>query len=112
MRPTHSIAFALMLAASPALACSGKSVYLEGDLKLGDQGWGQTDKRFQVKGAEAVLTPEPGTQKPRWETIASVADADVCVNITMPSAASDASRTYAGLLFWLTDKDNFYQAVI
>lgn len=112
MRPTHSIALALMLAASPALACSGKSVYLEGDLKLGDQGWGQTDKRFQVKGAEAVLTPEPGTQNARWDTIASVADADVCVNITMPSAASDASRTYAGLLFWLTDKDNFYQAVI
>jgi hypothetical protein len=112
MRPTPPIALALMLAASPAFACSGKSVYLEGDLKLGDQGWGQTDQRFQVKGAEAVLTPEPGTQNARWDTVASLTDADVCVNITMPAASTDASRTYAGLLFWLTDKDNFYQAVI
>ena len=30
----------------------------------------------------------------------------------MPAASTDTSRTYAGVLFWLIDKDNFYQAVI
>ena len=30
----------------------------------------------------------------------------------MPATTTDASRTYAGLLFWLTDKDNFYEVVV
>ncbi len=107
-----SIALVAMLAASPALACTGQSVYLEGDLKLGDQGWGQEDQRFHVKGGEAVLTPEPGTQNARWDTVVSVTDPDACVTVTMPATTTDTSRTYAGLLFWLTDKDNFYEVVV
>ena len=112
MRPSYSIALALMLAATPAFACSGQSVYLDGKFKLGDQGWGTEDARFKVSGTEAVLTPEPGTQNARWDTVASMADTDVCATFTAPSKLTDASRTYAGLLFWLTDKDNFYQAII
>lgn len=106
------IALTLMMAASPALACSGQSVYLEGKLKLGDQGWGDEDQHFKVKGAEATLTAAPGTQTARWDTIVSAADLDACATVTMPAATTDASRTYAGLVFWLTDKDNFYQAVV
>jgi hypothetical protein len=59
-----------------------------------------------------VLTPDPGTQNARWDTVVSMGDADVCATFTAPSKLTDASRTYAGLLFWLTDKDNFYQAII
>jgi hypothetical protein len=112
MRSHPFIALALILAASPALACTGQSVYLEGDLKVGDQGWGQEDSHFKVSGGEAVLTPEPGTQTARWDTVASLTDLDACVSVTMPETTADASRTYAGLLFWLTDKDNFYEAVV
>lgn len=112
MRSRSSIALALMLAASPALACTGQSVYLDGEFKLGEQGWGQEDARFKVSGGEAVLTPEPGTQTARWDTVLSLADLDACATMTMPEAPTDASRTYGGLLFWLTDKDNFYEVVI
>ncbi len=106
------IAVTVMLAASPALACTGQSVQLEGDFKTGDQGWGQEDQRFQVKGGEATLTPEPGTQTARWDTVVSITDLDACVSMAMPASTTDASRTYAGLLFWLIDKDNFYEAVV
>jgi len=112
MSPYSLIALALMLAASPALACTGQSVYLEGDLKTGDRGWGQEDAHFQVSDGQAVLTPEPGTQTARWDTVLSLTDLDACVTVVMPEDTSDASRTYAGLLFWLTDKDNFYQIVV
>jgi hypothetical protein len=112
MSPYAAIALVLMLAASPALACTGQSVYLEGDLKMGEQGWGQEDQRFHVKGGEAVLSPESGTQNARWDTVVSATDSDTCVSVTMPATTTDTSRTYAGLLFWLTDKDNFYEVVV
>ena len=112
MRPHCFIVLASMLAAAPALACTGQSVYLEGDLRMGDQGWGQADSHFQVTGAEAALTPAPGTQTARWDTVASLTSYEACVTIDMPAETKDPSRTYAGLLFWLTDKNNFYEAVI
>jgi len=112
MSPYSAIALVVMLAASPALACTGQSVRLAGDFQTGDLGWGQEDARFRVKGGGATFTPEPGTQTARWDTAVSLTDLDACVTVTMPASPTDASRTYAGLLFWLTDKDNFYQAVI
>jgi 3-keto-disaccharide hydrolase len=106
------IALALLLAATPALACTGQSVYLEGDFNTGDPGWGKVDERFRVDGAEATLTAKPGTQTARWDTGVTLTDMDACVTIAMPEATADASRAYAGMLFWLTDKNDFYEVVI
>lgn len=102
----------LLLAASPAAACGGQSVYLEGAFKTGDTGWGEADAQFQVSGSEATFAPQPGTQTARWDTGLFVGDAEACVTLTMPASAADASRTYAGLLFWLTGKDDFYEFVV
>lgn len=112
MRAILLAAFAFLLAVAPALACKGQSVHLDGDFGIGDPGWGPQDERFNVQGAKAVLTPEPGTQTARWDTGLTLTDLDACVTLTMPSDPTDASRTYAGLLFWLTDKDDFYQVVV
>jgi len=112
MSPYSIGALALLLTVSPALACTGHSVRLEGDFKTGDLGWGQQDKQFQVKGQEAVFTPDPGMQTARWDLAVSLTDLDACVTVVMPAATTDVARTYAGLLFWLTDKDNFYEVVI
>lgn len=112
MRPIFLAALAVIFAASPALACTGQSVHLEGDFDIGDPGWGPQDERFNVQGPKAVLTPEPGTQTARWDTGLTLTDLDACVTLTMPNDPTDTSRTYAGLLFWLTDKNNFYEAVI
>lgn len=112
MRPIFLAALAFLIAAPPAFACTGQSVHLEGDFVLGDPGWGPQDERFNVQGAKAVFSPEPGTQTARWDTGLTLTDLDACVTLTMPNDPVDTSRTYAGLLFWLTDKDNFYEAVI
>jgi hypothetical protein len=101
-----------MLAASPAMACMGQSVHASGDLKAGDPGWGAQDANFKIAGAQATFTPQPGTQTARWDTATTLADLDACVTVAMPATTGEASRTYAGLLFWLTDKDNFYEVVV
>lgn len=113
MSPNSSlIALAFVLAATPALACTGQSVHLEGDFNTGSPGWGQEDGRFRVDGGEATLTAKPGTQTARWDNGITLTDMDVCVTIAMPEATTDASRAYAGMLFWLTDKNNFYEVVV
>ena len=112
MRLYSLIALGLLLAASPALACTGQSVHLEADFQTHDLAWGEEDARFQVLGGEAVLKPAPGTQTARWNRGVNLTDLDGCVTILMPEATAEASRSYAGLLFWLEDKNNFYEAVI
>ncbi len=102
----------LLLAVSPAAACGGGSVYLEGAFKTGEMGWGDADAQFQVSGSEATFAPQPGTQTARWNASLSVDDADACVTLTMPANVADTSRTYAGLLFWVTGKDDFYEFVV
>ncbi len=112
MHPYSAIALVLMLAASPALACTGHSVHLAGDFKTAELGWGPEDASFKVKGPEAEFTPEAGMQTARWDTGVTLTDLDACVTVTLPATTADAARTYAGLLFWLTDRDNFYEIVV
>lgn len=112
MRPYPLIALAVLLAATPAIACTGQSVRLSGDFQTGDTGWGPPDAQFQPKGAEAVFIPQVGTQTARWNAGTTLTDLDACVTIAMPESTADATRSYAGMLFWVTDKDNFYEAVI
>ena len=66
MRRSPLIALAVLLVASPAFACTGGSVQISGDFQTGDKGWGEADAQFQPKGAEAVITPQVGTQTARW----------------------------------------------
>lgn len=112
MRRSPLIALAVLLVATPAFACTGGSVQISGDFQTGDKGWGEADAQFQPKAAEAVFTPQVGTQTARWNAGTALADLDACVTIAMPETTADASRSYAGMLFWVVDKDNFYEAVI
>lgn len=112
MRLHTLIALGLLMAASPAFACTGESVYLEADFQTHDLAWGEEDARFKVSDGEVILNPAPGSQTARWNAGVNLEDLDACVTITTPDATTEASRSYAGLLFWLEDKNNFYEAVI
>lgn len=107
------IALAFLLLAPPAFACPGTGeVGASRDFQMGEKGWGEPDAQFRIEGEAAILTPQVGTQTARWNAGSTLANADVCITITMPESTKDASRGYAGLLFWGVDKDNFHQAVI
>jgi hypothetical protein len=104
--------FALfLLLASPAWAC-GEQAVIGGDFATGAGGWGEPDSQFKVSGAEATFTPEVGTQTARWNAGKSLSDFDACVTVAMPDSSEDSARGYAGIMFWVIDKDNFHQAVI
>ncbi|HUJ37509.1 MAG TPA: hypothetical protein VLW88_07505 [Hyphomicrobium sp.] len=105
-------ALGLLLAVSPAGACGGQSVYLDSAFRTGPTGWGDADAQFQVAGSEATIAPLAGMQSARWDAGLFVGDADACATLTMPASAGDGARTYAGLLFWLTGKDDFYEFVV
>ena len=104
------VALAVLSLGPSAWAC-GPDVK-PANFEMGEKGWGEADGQFRIDGSEAVFTPEPGTQTARWNAGLEVANVDACVTIVMPESANDASRGYAGLMFWVTDKDNFHQAVI
>lgn len=104
-------AFFALLFAPPAWAC-GEPVLIGGDFQTGASAWGEPDGQFRVSGGEATLTPEAGTQTARWNAGNAATNFDACVTVAMPDSAEDAARGYAGLLFWVIDKDNFHQAVI
>ena len=110
MHRAYFTALALLLLASPAAACTEAAGSAEFQMDAG--AWGEADDQFKPQGSEAIFTPQIGTQTARWNAGVSLNDADVCATFAMPATTADASRSYAGLLFWVTDKDNFYQAVI
>ncbi len=103
-------ALAACLLATPVWACDPAAA--PETFQTGDAGWGDADAQFRVENNAAILAPEVGTQTARWNAGKSMTDADVCVTIEMPDSTAEASRGYAGVLFWGVDKDNFYQAVI
>lgn len=105
------IAFAVALLASPAFACTGATA-TAADFQIGEKGWGEQDTQFRVEGSTAILTPAAGTQTARWDAGKVLTNVDVCVTIAAPASDAEASHGYAGLLFWVVDKDNFHQAVI
>ena len=90
--PTYSIAFAALLIASPAFACSGPTFKLSGDFQSGEKAWGESDGQFQLKGAEAVFTAQVGTQSARWNAGTPLTDLDACVTIAMPQVTADATK--------------------
>ena len=39
-------------------------------------------------------------------------DLDACATVSLAKGTSDATASYAGLMFWVEDNQNYYQAVI
>ncbi|NSL70407.1 hypothetical protein C6Y62_01060 [Hyphomicrobium sulfonivorans] len=108
----YHTALALFILATPAAACVESAGQANGAYQIGTAGWGEADAQFKTEGTDAIFTPQVGTQTARWNAGLETKSVDACATIAMPSSTGDASRSYAGLLFWATDKDNFYQAVI
>ncbi len=105
------LALFAVLFAGPAWACSEPAL-IGGDFQPGASAWGEPDAQFRVSGGEATFTPEAGTQTARWNAGKAATNFEACVTVAMPDSDEDAARGYAGLLFWVIDKDNFHQAVI
>jgi hypothetical protein len=77
-----------------------------------DPAWGAKDDKLAIAAGEAVLSPAPGTRTLRWNRAFVFDDVDACATARLTSYTSDPITSYAGLMFWVKDDRNFYQAVI
>jgi hypothetical protein len=108
---THSDDIATGAVPSAAGCADGKTLFQDA-FKSHDQAWGPKDKRLTISGGEAAFSPEPGTGMFRWNRAYVFSDVDVCANVRLAKNTPDPTASYAGLLFWVKDNRNYYQAVI
>jgi hypothetical protein len=59
-----------------------------------------------------VLSPVPGTRTLRWNRVFVFDDVDACATIRLAQPTPDSTSSYAGLMFWVEDNRNYYQAVL
>ena len=95
--------------ASPAFACKGPNLIFTDDFATLDPAWGDNDDKFIVGNKQMVLKPAPGGTYGGTYGGALFDDADICIDLTMPSVKGSV---YAGLVFWHQDWDNNYLFVI
>ena len=92
--------------------CGAGKVLFEDAFTSHDPAWGPKDDRLAIASGEAVLSPVPGTRTLRWNRAFVFEDVDVCATAHLTSYTSDTITSYAGLMFWVRDDRNYYQAVI
>jgi hypothetical protein len=99
------------ITAAPSDCGTGKVLFDDG-FAAHDSSWGSKDGQFAIAGGAAVFTPTPGTPAMRWNRAFVFGDLDACAKVELSKTTTDPTKSYAGLLFWVQDSRNYYQAVI
>lgn len=98
---------ALAFAPGPANACKGLNKLLEDDFSNPGSGWLQQAPKMAIKGGKLQLTTEPMQHSSASFEGDLFNNADACVTVTAPDV-KDESIGIAGLMFYLTNKYEFY----
>ncbi|MEE8579501.1 MAG: hypothetical protein V3S78_06065, partial [Hyphomicrobium sp.] len=98
--------------AASAPGCADGKVLFVDNFRAHDPTWGRKDARLKISSGKAVFTPVPGTRTFRWNRVFVFDDLDACATVSLAKGTSDATASYAGLMFWVEDNQNYYQAVI
>jgi hypothetical protein len=100
-----------MLAGAGAHACEGTDVLYEDNFESLDSTWGNADDSFYLKDGRLVVTPDLDKYYAALSTAGVYDDIDYCVRI-YSLKADPKGNTFAGVIFWATDYDNYYYALI
>jgi hypothetical protein len=95
-----------------APGCAEGKVLFEDGFQSHDPTWGPKDARLTISSGEAVFNPVPGTRTFRWNRAFVFDDVDACATIRLAKNTTDPTASYAGLMFWVEDDRNYYQAVL
>ena len=74
--------------------------------------WGAKSAELDIADGQAEFDPAPGTPTLRWNRGFVFGDLDACASVRLAKATTDPTTSYAGLIFWVEDSRNYYQAVI
>ena len=101
-------AAAVLLAASPALACKGPNVQFSDDFREVDASWGSEASVVSVEDGKVKIKADANSGYNIMYSGTPFDDADICVTVTAPRDASAKNQAAGGLVFWGSDYDNFY----
>ncbi|HZP19936.1 MAG TPA: hypothetical protein VFB16_06960 [Bauldia sp.] len=102
-----SLAVALLAGIGAAQACEGDKVLFEDDFATLEPTWGAKSEEVDVAGNKLMLTPEANYTTWVPSTANLYEDIDFCADVSSVKAV-DPDHSYAGLVFWYADDDNFY----
>jgi len=94
------------LAATPALACKGKTVVFEDNFKDADPAWA-SGEGFAIDFGQAKIAVKPNGGLTSLYGGSLFADVDMCVDVTIPEA-KQPTYTAGGIVFWAQDYGNYY----
>ena len=102
---TIAVALCLFAAATPAAAdCNPDTALYSDDFEeFMDANWGEADDKLFVEDGALVVKSYTGVMN----FATTGADINACVDVTI-AKAPDPNYTYAGIVFWWTDWDNYY----
>jgi hypothetical protein len=108
-----ALAFAAALAVSPiARACEGNRVLLQDNFQTMASNWGTANDSQSVNAGKLVITP---TLDQTYVTLSGgnlFTDMDACVDVAIAKGGPQMVHTYAGLAFWATDYQNYYELMV
>lgn len=99
------------LAGASAFACEGKEVLFEDNFESLDPTWGEADDSFYLQDGRLVVSPSLDKYYAALNTAGVYDNIDFCVRI-YSLKADPKGNTFAGVIFWASDYDNYYYALV
>lgn len=113
MRLSGLAAVAILSAAlsGPALACRGSQVLFEDSFETLSPTWGSADDAFFLEDNQLTIMPGYDEYYSALNTMGTYEDIDLCLNLEAIKADPEGN-SFAGLIFWAIDYDNYYYVVV
>jgi hypothetical protein len=97
---------------SPVAGCGEGKVLFDDEFKVHDPMWGAKSAELNIADGQAAFDPAPGTPTLRWNRGFVFGDLDACASVRLAKETGDPTTSYAGVIFWVEDSRNYYQAVV
>lgn len=94
-----------------ALACQGTEVLFEESFATLDPTWGNADDAFFLEDGQLTIMPGYDEYYSALNTMGTYEDIDLCFNLEAIKADPEGN-SFAGLIFWAIDYDNYYYVVV
>lgn len=94
-----------------AQACEGSKTVFADQFDRLDLTWGDAGDSFYVNGGHLTVIPSPDQAYYAFNNSGYYDDIDLCVDVLSVNADLSGD-SFAGLIFWGVDKDNYYSFVI
>ena len=94
-----------------ALACQGSKVLFEDSFATLEPTWGNADDAFFLEDGQLTIMPGYDEYYSALNTMGTYEDIDLCFNLEAIKADPEGN-SFAGLIFWAIDYDNYYYVVV